>query len=69
MFPAPLDHEVVNQHFAFSDSIVIKTCYNFVVDKLRKLLKTMHLPLFCSVTGELLYLKTKATFWSHWKVL
>lgn len=33
MFHAPLDHDIVNQHFAFSCSVIIKTCYNFVVDK------------------------------------
>ena len=33
MFPAPPDHDIVNQRFAFSYSIVIKTCCNLVVNK------------------------------------
>lgn len=33
MFPAPHNHDIVNQRFAFSYSVVIKTCCNFVVDK------------------------------------
>lgn len=33
MFPAPLNHDIVNQCFAFSYSVIIKICCKFVVDK------------------------------------
>lgn len=40
MFPAPPDHGIVNQHFAFSYSSVIKACCNLVEDKHRFVLES-----------------------------
>lgn len=40
MFPVPPNHDVVNQHFAFSYSFVIKACCNLVEDKHRFVLES-----------------------------
>lgn len=40
MFPAPPDHDIVNQRFAFSYSFVIKACCNLVEDKHRFVLES-----------------------------
>lgn len=50
MFPALPNHYVVNQRFAFSYAIIIKTCCNFVVDKRALALEnhSSHSALFCN---------------------